>query len=202
LVRNLTVGKDALVSHSRPETTDPGLVGLVTVQAPRVAGSGADSGVQPPDRWLLVDVTGQRLALVVGGRIAAVWPVSTAAAGLDNRDGSGGTPAGLHAIERRIGADAAPGAVFNSRQPTGETWTGDDDPRDLILTRILTLEGLQEGLNRGPGVDSRARYIYIHGTNHEDAIGRPVSHGCVRMTNTDVADLFDRVAEGDPVVIV
>ena len=68
--------------------------------------------------------------------------------------------------------------------------------------QILTLEGLEEGLNRGPGCDSMERYIYIHGTNHEDQIGHPVSHGCVRMTGLHVTELFDLIAEGDPVVII
>jgi UDP-N-acetylmuramate--alanine ligase len=81
-------------------------------------------------------------------------------------------------------------------------WNGGPRADDLILTRILTLEGLEEGVNRGPGHDSLARYIYIHGTNHEDALGRPVSHGCVRMANADMIDLFERLTVGDPVVIV
>jgi UDP-N-acetylmuramate--alanine ligase len=155
------------------------------------------------DRWLLVDALAQTLHLMAGDAPVAGWPVSTAAAGLDNRDGSGGTPPGLHVVDRRIGDGAAPGTVFESREPTGAVWTPGDPPvaDDLILTRILTLDGREEGLNRGPGVDSLARYIYIHGTNHEDRIGDPVSHGCVRMTSADVVELFDRVGEGDPVVI-
>jgi UDP-N-acetylmuramate--alanine ligase len=70
------------------------------------------------------------------------------------------------------------------------------------LTRVVTLEGLEDGVNRGPGRDSLARYIYLHGTNHENEIGRPVSHGCVRMRNDDVIALFENVQDGDPVVIV
>jgi UDP-N-acetylmuramate--alanine ligase len=118
--------------------------------------------------------------------------------------------------------------VFESRRPTGQVWQSSaarpDEPSfptgaapevgagdapapssgdaDLILSRILTLAGQEEGVNRGHGCDSQARYIYIHGTNHEDRIGQPVSHGCVRLTNTDVIDLFAKVEEGDPVVIV
>ena len=154
-------------------------------------------------RWLLVDVAEQRLALVVSGAVEHFWPVSTAAAGLDARQDSGGTPPGLHAIGRRIGAGAEPGTVFVSREPTGRIWRpGEEDPDDLILSRVLTLRGLEDGVNRGPGVDSEARYIYIHGTNHPECIGEPVSHGCVRLTDADVRELFVLVREGDPVVIV
>jgi len=154
--------------------------------------------------WLLVSVEHQVLALVRGAAVSRVWAVSTATVGLDNRDGSGGTPPGLHCIRRKIGTNAVSGTVFASREATGEIWTpeaGPDD-RDLILTRILTLDGLEDGLNRGPGVDSHARYIYIHGTNHPGRIGSPVSRGCVRMTSAHVRDLFELVEEGDPVVIV
>lgn len=159
-------------------------------------------------RWLLVDASSQRLALVLQEAVTAVWSVSTAAAGLDNREGSHGTPPGVHAIERKLGHDQPSGAVFVSRRPTGEIWTpGPPEPaarddRDLILTRVLTLAGLEDGVNRGPGIDSRDRFIYIHGTNHEDRIGEAVSHGCIRMSNTDVIHLFQNVDEGDPVVIV
>jgi UDP-N-acetylmuramate--alanine ligase len=92
--------------------------------------------------------------------------------------------------------------VFESRVATGRVWRGEPGEQDLILTRILTLEGLEEGINRGPGVDSLERYIYIHGTNQPDAIGRPASHGCVRMLDPDLLRLFERVREGDAVVIV
>jgi UDP-N-acetylmuramate--alanine ligase len=185
------------VSRTAPRDPDPDLLRLVAEQAVRVAAAGPGAG----RRWLLVDTAGQRLALVERGRITGLWTVSTAAAGLDNRQDSGGTPPGLHRIGRRIGLDAAPGTVFVSREATGEVWRGGTDPRDLILSRVLTLDGLEDGLNRGPGVDSRERFIYIHGTNHEDRLGEPVSGGCVRLANRDVIELADRVAEGDPVVI-
>lgn len=155
-----------------------------------------------PPRLLMVDVERQRLSLFESGREAAGYPVSTAAAGVGAEEGSSRTPPGWHRIHARIGAGAPSGAVFASRIGTGELWSGEPRADDLILTRILTLEGLEEGVNRGPGHDSLERYIYIHGTNHEAALGRPVSHGCVRMANADMIDLFERVMVGDPVVIV
>ena len=153
-------------------------------------------------RLVVIDVARQRLVLVEGGRIAAEYPISTAAAGLGGGDGSFRTPPGVHLIERRIGEGAPLGAVFSSREPTGEVWGGEPRADDLILTRILTLDGQEAGTNCGPGCDSLSRFIYIHGTNHEGALGTQASHGCIRLANRDVADLFDRVAAGDPVVIV
>lgn len=177
----------------------PALLKAVRDQHPRVAAD-TPEGVL---RWLLVDTGSQLLALVRDDRIEGIWPVSTAAAGLDNRQDSGGTPPGLHTIARRIGDGAEPGTVFVDRTPTGHIWQeGEEDPDDLIISRILTLSGREEGLNLGPGVDSQERYIYIHGTNHPDRIGEPVSHGCVRMTDPDIRTLFELVAEGDPVVVV
>lgn len=159
-------------------------------------------GGEPP-RWLLVCAAEQCLVLFEGGRTSRVYGVSTAAAGLSGREGSFGTPPGVHLVARRIGAGQELGTWFDSREPEGVWRPGAPAPRDdLILTRIITLRGCEEGVNRGQGCDSEARFIYIHGTNHEDRIGEPVSQGCIRLSNTDVLDLFERVAEGDPVVIV
>lgn len=158
-------------------------------------------GLAPP-RWLLVDVASQTLHLLEDGAPRARWPVSTAAAGVDARQDSGGTPPGVHRIGRRIGLGGDPSAIYVSREPTGERWRGAADARDLILGRILTLVGCEEGLNRGPGRDSEARYIYLHGTNHEERIGEPCSHGCVRLRRDDIVALADRVRSGDPVVIL
>jgi UDP-N-acetylmuramate-alanine ligase len=155
-----------------------------------------------PARFLLVDVVAQRLLLVEDGTVTGRWRVSTAANGIGGTSGSYRTPPGWHRVHRRIGEGMAEGTVFVSREPTGETWRGETRDDDLILTRVLTLEGLEDGVNRGPGCDSLERYIYLHGTNHEDALGRPTSHGCVRLSNPDILKLFARVREGDPVVIV
>ena len=154
-----------------------------------------------PERMLVVDAERQVATLIEGGTPVAAWPVSTARKGIGGEEGSFRTPPGWHSIRRRIGEDAAQGAVFVSRQRTGERWCGEPRKDDLILTRILTLDGLEDGVNRGPGCDSRARYIYLHGTNHEDLIGRTASHGCVRLSSRDVIELFERMREGDLVLI-
>jgi UDP-N-acetylmuramate--alanine ligase len=153
------------------------------------------------DRVLVVDVERQRLALLEDATLRCEYPVSTAAAGVGGAEGSLRTPPGWHRIHARIGAGSPLGAVFESREPTGEVWAGEARAEDLILTRVLTLEGLERGVNRGPGRDSLERYIYLHGTNHEARLGTPGSHGCVRLSNADVADLFERVAAGDLVLV-
>ncbi len=152
-------------------------------------------------RVLVVDPARQRMGLLEDGRLVFETVVSTALNGLGCEENSYRTPTGWHRIHARIGAGAEPGAVFRSRMATGEVWRGEDREDDLILTRVLTLEGLEEGWNRGPGRDSLERFIYLHGTNREQDLGQPRSHGCVRLANADVAALFDRVAEGDLVFI-
>ena len=168
-----------------------------------------------PARIVLVDVERQRATLIEDGKPEASWPVSTSAKGIGAEANSLKTPPGWHVIHRKIGDGAAFGTVFSSREPTGAIWHGKTLPgetsgethgetssEDLILTRILTLDGAEPGVNRGPGRDSLARYIYLHGTNQETLVGRPASHGCVRLTNADISNLFARVEEGDHVLIL
>lgn len=165
----------------------------------------AQGAVKATLRWLVVDVSGQKMALIEGEQVLLIKPVSTAKAGVDCRQDSGGTPRGLHRINAKIGQDAEKGSIFVGRKAIGQSWNPEQDEPvgdDLILSRILTLDGQEEGLNKGPGQDSLARYIYIHGTNHENLIGAAESHGCIRMTNDDIIELFELVSEGDPVVIV
>jgi len=157
--------------------------------------------LDPSLKVLVVDTARQRLGLLEGGRLAFEAVISTAKNGLGCEQDSYRTPTGWHRIHARIGAGAEPGSVFRSRVATGEVWRGEACDEDLILTRVLTLEGLEDGWNRGPGRDSLARFIYLHGTNQEGQLGTPVSHGCVRLGNAAVIELFDRVAEGDPVLI-
>lgn len=140
-----------------------------------------------------------------GDRLIREYPVSTARNGLDEQDGSYCTPRGRHRVAEKIGDGQPLCAVFKARVPTGEIWsrelTGTKPDCDWILTRILWLEGLEEGKNRGGTVDSHSRYIYIHGTDEEHFIGTPASHGCIRMKNADVLDLFNQVEAGTEVNI-
>ncbi len=152
-----------------------------------------------------VDLGRQRLRLLKGGATLASYVVSTAANGPGERYGSECTPRGRHVVRARIGAGCPAGTVFVGRRPTGEIYSpalrAAGPERDWILTRILWLSGCEPGRNRLGKVDTMRRYIYIHGTPDDVALGVPGSHGCIRMANADVIELFDRVAVGTPVLI-
>lgn len=160
-------------------------------------------------RVIEVDIRRQQLYLwdpqPDGDQLLRQYPVSTAANGAGEASGSYRTPRGRHRIAEKIGAGQPLGAAFTARVPTGEIWTpaldADNPGRDWILTRILWLEGLEPGKNQGGNVDTHNRYIYIHGTHEEHRIGTPASHGCIRMKNADVAELFDLVETGTEVRI-
>lgn len=154
---------------------------------------------------IVVTLGAQRLILSDGARVLQEYPVSTARRGPGELRDSEQTPRGRHVIRAKIGAGAPIGAVFVGRRPTGEIWTPElanlHPERDWILTRILWLSGTEVGRNRLGSVDTMRRYIYIHGTPDREPMGVVASHGCIRMRNTDVIDLFDRVDVGTPVVI-
>lgn len=156
---------------------------------------------------LRIEVSQQRMDVFgADGRCIRRYPVSTAAKGVGERAGSHCTPRGRHRIRARIGAGLPEGAVLRGRRPTGERWTAEfaaaHPGRDWILSRILWLCGEESGRNRGGDVDSMRRYIYIHGTGDDQPMGRPLSHGCVRMRNRDIIELFELVEVGTPVEIV
>ena len=158
-----------------------------------------------PDNYLHIKLSEQRLRLWKGGRVVREYRVSTALRGAGEQLGSEQTPRGWHRIRARIGAGCAPGTVFVGRRPTGECYSAElarhHPQRDWILTRILWLCGNEPGHNRFGGVDSMRRYIYIHGCPDSEPMGEPRSHGCVRMRNDDVMELFDQVEAGFPVLI-
>jgi len=130
------------------------------------------------------------------------YPVSTAANGVGNRQGSFQTPPGRHRIAEKIGECLPLFTAFRARRPFCIYNPETDDPdRDWILTRILWLEGCETGKNKRGAVDTHARYIYIHGTHAEEKIGTPASHGCIRMRNEDMLELFEHVAIGESVRI-
>ncbi len=163
-------------------------------------------GPSPNGEVIVVHVASQTLDLYKHDQLAGSWPVSTSMFGVGSRANSQKTPLGVHRVARKIGAGAPPGTLFQARRDTGRTVPIYTDDRrsegDYVTTRILWLKGLEPGRNEGKGVDSYHRYIYIHGTPEEGRIGRPASHGCIRMRNHDVIDLFNQVAVGTLVDIV
>ena len=137
-----------------------------------------------------ISIREQRLTLTRDGKVIRSYPISTSRFGLGTETGSFRTPLGQFRIAEKIGHDAEPGTVFKARVPLGP-----DDPlpatEDFITSRILWLDGTEEH-----NANTRDRFIYIHGTKHEETIGRPDSHGCIRMRNADVIELFDLVDQG------
>jgi lipoprotein-anchoring transpeptidase ErfK/SrfK len=163
------------------------------------------SGVSAAARRILVDLASQTLELAEDGHVLRRYFVSTARNGSGERRNSGCTPRGLHRVRIRIGGGCAEGTVFVGRRPTGEIYDAALESRyperDWILTRILWLTGLEPGRNRGGRVDTLRRYVYIHGCPDCEPMGVPRSHGCIRMRNADLIELFDLVSAGTLVEI-
>jgi hypothetical protein len=157
------------------------------------------------NRSIRIDLTTQQLEVLEGDRVAARYPVSTSAKGAGERMGSEQTPRGAHEVRELIGAGAPCGAVFVGREPTGEVCTSElraaSPGRDWILSRVIWLSGLETGRNQGGEVDTYERYIYIHGTPDDEPVGEPRSHGCIRMRNEDVIELFELLEVGTRVRI-
>ena len=154
-----------------------------------------------------VDLARQHLVLFgTDGACIRRYAVSTGERGAGERSGSLCTPRGRHRIRARIGAGAPAGAVFRGRRPTGEVWSPEfaaaHPGRDWLLSRILWLCGEEPGRNRGGEVDTMRRYIYLHGTGDDQPMGVARSHGCVRMRNRDIIELFELVPAGTMVEIV
>jgi hypothetical protein len=158
----------------------------------------ARCGVRPAPCFLAVNIARQTAALFRrrGGGYAAVttFRCSTSKFGIGEKAGSNMTPRGLHRVAQKIGGGWPIGAVFKGRRFIGYTWRG--LPFARITHRILWLEGLEPGFNRGGEVDSFRRYIYIHGAGDETALGRPDSHGCIQLSGGDLLPLFDTLPEG------
>lgn len=157
------------------------------------------------DLRLEVVVAEQRIYLFEKDRVIKRYSISTSKYGVGNRQGSQKTPLGRHRIAQKIGQGAALYTIFRERENTGVLAKPDSanlgGSDDVITSRIMWLEGLEPGLNKGKGVDTFERCIYIHGTAEEDLIGQRASHGCVRMKNSDIAELFDLVYVGTAVRI-
>ena len=146
---------------------------------------------------LHISIADQMLYGLQAGRLRVRCSVSTALNGAGEDNGSGCTPRGLHQVRARIGAGLPLAAVLRGRRWTGEVWTPELHQqfpgRDWILTRILWLSGLEPGRNRLGSVDTFRRYIYLHGTPDTEPMGMALSHGCIRLRNTDMLALFERV---------
>ena len=154
---------------------------------------------------IVVDISEQRLYLVKNKKILKSYPISSPKYGEGSIQNSFKTPLGMHEIRTKIGHDAKENTIFVARANTNKSAKiikdVIDTEDDHVTSRILWLDGLELGRNKGEGIDSYNRYIYIHGTHEEGLIGQKASHGCIRMFNNDVIDLFERVQEGTYVLI-
>lgn len=155
---------------------------------------------------IVISIAHQQLQLFNQGQLIKTYSVSTALKGSGNRKGSNQTPLGRHYVRAKIGAGQPVNSVFLGRRPTGELYSSElaqrFPERDWILARILWLCGCQIGYNRLGEVDTMQRFIYIHGTPDSEPMGVPLSHGCIRMRNSDIIELFERVACGTTVEIL
>ena len=152
-----------------------------------------------------IDISQQRLYLKQNDELIKSYPISSSKYGEGSTENSNMTPLGLHVIKEKIGTDVPINTLFISRINTKRTVSIENSRNktkdDHITSRILWLDGLEEGKNKGKGVDSYSRYIYIHGTHEEGLIGEKASHGCIRMLNNDVIDLYNYVNIGTEVYI-
>ena len=154
---------------------------------------------------ILVDISEQRLYLKSGEQTLVSYPISSSKYGEGSKENSFKTPLGNHIIKEKIGENAPINTIFISRINTKNIASIENKPKntenDYVTSRIMWLEGEENGVNKGPGIDSYERYIYIHGTHEEGLIGVKASHGCIRMFNVDVIDLYDRIYNGTKVII-
>jgi len=153
-----------------------------------------------------ISVSKQQLELLDDdGCLLETYPVSTSKFGTGCENGSEKTPVGLHRVKDKLGGAMPVNEVYIGRVPHGNldecVERGVELPDDVIMSRIIWLEGMEPGHNKGGYVDTYERYIYIHGTNHEDTIGTPTSIGCIRMKNQDVVGLFRLLEVGSEVLI-
>ena len=155
---------------------------------------------------IFVSIDAQKLYLIKKNIIIKSYSISSSEYGIGNKNGSNKTPLGLHTIARKIGEKTPINGRMIARVFTGETsiiyLDGSKSKTDDITSRILWLQGEEDGINKGENIDSFKRYIYIHGTSEEGLIGQPASHGCIRLKNKDVIDLYKDVAIGTLVLIL
>lgn len=147
-------------------------------------------------RKLLVHVNRQEAELIEDNKVIKTYTISTAANGLSCEAGSNCTPTGKLRVSKKIGAGLPKGTVFRARVPVSEDWNAESQ-EDLVLSRILWLEGAED-----KNANTLNRYIYLHGTNQENLLGTPASHGCIRFGVSEICDVFDELIEGDIVEVI
>jgi len=155
-------------------------------------------GFKPENCVIVICISEQKLYLIRQSKILKKYAVSTSKYGVGNKEGSYKTPLGMHCVAHKIGRGARYGEILKSRRRTEKIAkiNSKDLTEDVITSRILRLKGLEPGINKGKGIDSYGRHIYIHGTPAEYLIGKPASHGCIRMRNKDIIELFNVVKRG------
>ena len=155
---------------------------------------------------LIIDLTKQTMHRYEKGKLVKTYKISSSKFGIGNQAGSNKTPLGVHFIKQRFGDHAPLGTIFKARRNTGKIATlitdKSDAKADYVTSRVMWLKGLEPGKNKGPGIDSYRRFIYIHGTAEEGKIGEPASHGCIRMYNKDVIEMYRHAPIGTLVNII
>ena len=163
-------------------------------------------GQSPGNNIVLINIDQQTLHLYRNNELTKSYPISSSKFGIGNQVESFKTPLGVHRVAKKIGDGAPVGTIFKARVNTGKTaeiiTTNAASKDDYVTSRILWLEGLEPGKNKGEGIDSFQRYIYIHGTAEEGRIGQPASRGCIRMRNMDAIELFNLLETGTLVNII
>jgi L,D-transpeptidase YbiS len=159
-----------------------------------------EKGIQLNDDSINLNQFRQKVKQLKNHQVNKSYLISTALKGIGQNKNSFQTPIGTHYIRAKIGKDLPPLSIFEARRPTGRIWNKEDAEsypnQDWVLSRILWLSGKELGVNRLGSLDTMQRFIYIHGTPDESQLGEPLSHGCIRMSNDDVIELFDLVSAG------
>lgn len=153
--------------------------------------------MNPEEVKLVVRVSDQTARLYLSGALKKQFTISTAANGTGSEAESGKTPLGLLRVSEKFGDGMPAGTVFKDREPTGQIWQPGDPGTNLILTRILWLEGCE-----AHNANTKDRYIYLHGTKNEDRLGTPMSQGCINFSNRDIVEVYDLMPVGSLVEIV
>lgn len=203
-----TPEQTAMTTPETPPAVPAPEAATATLPIAALDAAGWDARVPANTRAALIVVSQQRMYILEGRQLLWEAVCATATNGIGSEARSEKTPLGWHLVSEKFGDKAPVGQVFRSRIPTKELWKpGMSTKEDLVLTRVLWLDGMEPGKNKGKNaagtnVDSKQRCIYIHGTNGETALGTPSSHGCIRLSNTKVIEAFDLLPPNAPVLII